>query len=346
MSISIPAKPLGEALLQLGEQTSLQIFFSPDVAAGLSAAPLSGKLEPEQALRQLLEGTGIDYVREGNNVTLSRPGEVALTLSAVRVADTALGATTEGTGSYTTGSSDTATRLPLSIRETPQSVSVMTRQRLDDQGLTQLIDVAQQVPGMHVNQTGSPGGDSSAIYSRGFVVENYQVDGMRRLSSYNSVVQSNDLVVFDRAEIVRGAVGLMNGTGTPAATINLIRKRPSDEARVSIKTQVGSWDYYRMEFDAGAPLNDSGSIRGRLVSAYQENDSYVDRLSERKKILYGVLDFDISDNTRGFIGMDIQEHGVQGQMRTGFRPFFTDGTRANWSRSDSSGASWAYSDRK
>src|SRR5690606_6237080 len=86
--------------------------------------------------------------------------------------------TTEGTSSYTSDSSNTSTRLRLAPRETPQSVSIMTRQRMDDQGLTQLTDVIVQTPGLILDGGGNMGSDSSPIYARGFQVDNYQIDGV------------------------------------------------------------------------------------------------------------------------------------------------------------------------
>ena len=70
-----------------------------------------------------------------------------LELGATAVSTTELGSTTEGSDSYTTGIMSTATKLPLSLRETPQAVTVITRQRMDDQAMTSINDVVQATPG-------------------------------------------------------------------------------------------------------------------------------------------------------------------------------------------------------
>lgn len=349
---NIAAGPLGRTLSTFSAQAGIALSFDPALTDGLLSPALSGTYSARDALNRLLAGSGLGLVqRTDGTYTLSKataatatPRESS-TLPEVQV--TAVqSATTEGTGSYTTGSASTATRLNLSIRETPQSVSVITRQRMDDQGLSQLSDVVTQTPGLVIAQTGNGGSDSSPIYSRGFVVENYQVDGVGQVfSGYNSLFQTNDMAIYDRVEVVRGATGLMNGVGAPSATINLMRKRPTAQFQASAKVEAGSWNYYRAEADLSAPLNEAGSLRGRVVAAYQENDSYIDRLHEKKGILYGIVEADLSPATLATFGVSLQNHDATGHSR-GARPaYFSDGSRAIWARSDSAAAEWAYSKR-
>ena len=349
---NIAAGPLGRTLSTFSAQAGIALSFDPALTDGLLSPALSGTYSARDALNRLLAGSGLELVqRTDGTYTLNKataatatPRESS-TLPEVQV--TAVqSATTEGTGSYTTGSASTATRLNLSIRETPQSVSVITRQRMDDQGLSQLSDVVTQTPGLVIAQTGNGGSDSSPIYSRGFVVENYQVDGVGQVfSGYNSLFQTNDMAIYDRVEVVRGATGLMNGVGAPSATINLMRKRPTAQFQASAKVEAGSWNYYRAEADLSAPLNEAGSLRGRVVAAYQENDSYIDRLHEKKEILYGIVEADLSPATLATFGVSLQNHDATGHSR-GARPaYFSDGSRAIWARSDSAAAEWAYSKR-
>lgn len=256
-------------------------------------------------------------------------------------------ATSEGTGSYTSiGAASTATRLPLTLRETPQSVSVITRQRMDDQGLTQLTDVITQTPGLVMSTGGNAGSDSSPIYSRGFSVDTYLVDGVRQVdSNYSSIFQTNDMAMYDRVEVVRGATGLMNGIGTPGGAINLVRKRPTAEFQASAKVDIGSWNSRRIEGDISSALNAAGTLRGRLVAAAQNNDSYIDRLEEKRRLLYGTIEADLGADTLLRAGMSLQQHDATGHARGGLPAYYADGTRTHWSRSDSAAATWGYSER-
>lgn len=137
-----------------------------------------------------------------------------------------LGQTTEGTQSYTTGSMSTATKLPLTLRETPQAVTVITRQRMDDQAMTSINDVVNATPGLFLNYSDGPG--RQTYTSRGFDIDNLMYDGIP--SGYNgaSAGAQPNLAMFDRVEVVRGATGLVTGAGNPSAAINMVRKRPLD----------------------------------------------------------------------------------------------------------------------
>ncbi len=205
-------------------------------------------------------------------------------------------ATTEGSGSYTTGSMSSATRLPLSIRETPQSVSVITRQRIEDQGMNDLNDVVKYAPGVTLRKFGS---DRQQFLARGFAIDNLMYDGLPTIVSTFTLdtISGADLALYDRVEVVRGATGLMTGAGSPSATLNLIRKRPTTTPQVSVTTSAGSWDRYRTEVDASNRLNDSGTLRGRVVAAYETGNSFVDERAKERQTFYGVLEADLSEST-------------------------------------------------
>jgi outer membrane receptor for ferric coprogen and ferric-rhodotorulic acid len=346
VQVQIPTQPLGNALLQLGRQTALQIVYDPAIVQGVNAPAVHGTLVPEQALQQLLSGTGIVYARQGNTINLSKSGAQELSEVVVRSGANADG-TTEGTGSYTGNVASTSTKLSLSLRETPQSVSVMTRQRMEDQGLTQLMDVVAQTPGLTASTSGNPGSDSSPIYSRGFQVSNYMVDGMGLVNSnYSSTFQTIDTAVFDRIEVVRGATGLLNGIGEAGGAINMIRKRPTKTFQASAKIEAGSWSHYRAEGDISTPINAAGTVRGRLVAAWENNRSYIDRYKEDKKVVYGVVEADLTPATLLTAGLMVQDHQGDAHARAGLPGFYDDGSRVYWKRSDSAASDWAYSKRR
>ncbi|WP_420995105.1 TonB-dependent siderophore receptor [Cupriavidus sp. 30B13] len=351
---------LDQTLGRFGREAGVMIAIDPELTGGLRSEGLRGTYTVPEALSVLLSGQQLEAVsgpsggyrlRRRNAVPTSAtvPAEPGVaTLAEVIVSTSAArDGTTEGTGSYTTNASNTATRLGLTLRETPQSVSVITRQQMDDQGLTQLTDVLAQTPGLTVSQSGNLGSDSSAIYSRGFAVENYQLDGVPQLNSnYNSLFQTADMAIYDRVEVVRGATGLMNGMGSPAATINLVRKKPTQDFQASVSVEGGSWDYRRFGADISSPLNQAGTLRGRFVAAYQENNGNVERYHEKREVFYGVVEADITPKTLATVGFSYQSFDITGIARSGLPLYFDDGTRTAWSRSMSAAADWAYSYRK
>jgi len=347
----IPAGELGASLNRIAEISGRIVSVPPALVRGLGAPALAGSYTTDEAMRRVLAGSGLEpYATDGGTLSV-RPAprrEESRILGEVTVAATALGdGTTEGSGSYTaTGPTATATRLGLSSRETPQSVSVITRQQMDDQGITLLADVVRQTTGLTLTKSGGNASVDNAIYSRGFAVENFQIDGVARVNGSSlTAFLVNDMALYDRVEIVRGATGLMNGVGTPSATLNMIRKRPTAEFQGYAQATVGSWDSYRAEVDVSSALNEAGTVRGRVVAATQENGSQVDYEKERKHIFYAVVDADLGPDTLASAGVAMQEYKATGTSRTGRPLFYSDGSRTDWSRSDSAAARWAESER-
>ena len=340
----IPAGSLAEALSQFAAASGVMITFSAEDTAGLGSPGLQGDFELHQGFAHLLQGSGLRLVQAGNKRYVLAKAErgAALELGATSINAAGLGATTEGTGSYTTGQSNTATKLPLTLRETPQSISVVTRQRMDDQGLNDITEVLQQTPGLSVQSLGS---ERFNIYSRGYSVDNYQFDGIPTtldIATQMSAQSLADMAIYDRVEVLRGATGLMTGAGDPSATINLVRKRPTAEFKGHITAGVGSWDKYRSEVDLSGPLTPTGNVRGRMVAAYQQNNSFMDHYSQEKQIFYGVLEADLTDTTLLTVGADYQKNNPQGSSSVAFPLFHSNGEQTSFSRSTNSAARWSH----
>ncbi|MCW2271922.1 Ferric-pseudobactin receptor precursor [compost metagenome] len=343
LTYDIPAGSLSVALSQFAAASGVMITFSSEDTAGLPSPGLQGDFELDQGFARLLQGSGLRVVQAGEKryVLAKVDNSGAVELGATSINAAGLGATSEGTGSYTTGLSSTATKLPLSLRETPQSISVVTRQRMDDQGLNDLTEVLKQTPGLSVQSLGS---ERFNIYSRGYSVDNYQFDGIPTTLDIVSQVSAQslaDMAIYDRVEVLRGATGLMTGAGDPSATINMVRKRPTAEFKGHITAGLGSWDKYRTELDLSGPLTPTGNVRGRMVAAYQQNNSYVDHYSQEKQIFYGILEADLTDTTVLTVGADYQKNDPQGSSSVAFPLFYSNGQQTDFSRSTNSAARWS-----
>lgn len=243
-------------------------------------------------------------------------------------------ATTEGTQSYTAGETRSATRMDLSLRETPQSVSVITRQLLDDLGAVRLDQALAQTTGIQVGQNDT---ERTRFYARGFGINNLQIDGMAR--GGNAPLQ--DTILYDRIEVVRGATGLMGGTGDPSATINMIRKRPTKEFQASAGLIMGRWDDQRFEADLSTPLNAQGSVRARTALAWQKRDSYLDMYHERKTVGMVILEADVRPGTLLTAGVDFQDNTPTGATWGAVPYWNADGSLANLPRNTSLTTPWS-----
>lgn len=350
----ISAGPLSQTLHQLALTSGITLAFEPEQVAGKTAAALQGSFTPEAALETVLRGSGLQVRSVAGGYTLvpegtaadvvepepDKPAEKILKLVPLAVDSTALPSTTEGTNSYTTGSMNTATRLGLSIRETPQSVSVITRQMIDDMQLESLTDVVNTVTGITARSQDSSRNSFSA---RGFAISNYQIDGVATTweGGWAAGESQMDTVLYDRVEVVRGASGLIAGAGNPSAAINLVRKKADSKEFIGhAAISAGSWDRYQGTIDLSTPLNEAGTIRGRVVGSYLDERSFVDLLENEKTVLYGTLAADLSDNTLLNVGVSQQQNKPTGSTWGGLPVWFSDGGRTNWSRSKTNAADW------
>lgn len=339
--INVRPQPLAAALNELSRQTSAQVLAAGDVVTGINAPAVSGRLTLQQALDRLLVGSGLVAVRNGSSqVTIQRASAAAAgsSLPTVTVQADSDG-TTEGTGSYTTRSTATATRLDLSQRETPQSVSVIGRQQIEDQNLVTLDDVLRQTPGIVSDRLD----ERVKFTSRGFELGT-MIDGVPTLS-FSSVAGEASMLstaIYDRVEVIRGSAGLLSGSGSPGGVVNLVRKRPTTEFAGHVTGGIGSWNRYNAEVDVGGPLNAAGTLRGRFVASRTEGKSFIESKKTAEDVLYGILEADLSPTTTLSLGVEHQKTATDGANFGQAPLFFSDGTRTNLPRSFNSSAPWSY----
>jgi len=226
----VAAGDLAAALRQIASQAGVLLSFTPGQTQGKTSVGLNGRYSVQEALSGVLRGTGLSAERSSNGsyvvrtVSTESGSGASSALPAVTV--TAQTDAAEGRAYVSAAPLSTATPLGLSLKETPQSVSVMTRQRMEDQGLTTIQQVMAQTPGITMFSLGS---ERSGFTSRGYAITNYQIDGVNSHSENLGLdalpAQSlADMALYERVEILRGASGLMTGAGDASGAINMVRK--------------------------------------------------------------------------------------------------------------------------
>lgn len=234
--------------------------------------------------------------------------------------------------------SSSATGLDLSIRETPQSVTVVDRQRIDDFALTNVNDLLEQTVGVTVQRNET---DRTEYSSRGFDITNFQVDGIG-LPLLGAVDGDLDTILYERVEIVRGANAIMTGVGNPSATVNYLRKRPTTTFQANASAYAGSFDMWRLEGDVSGPLSASGTLRARVIGAHEERNSYLDYNQVNRTVLGGSVALDITPSLTATVGYTRQENKADGILWGALPLVYSDGTRISYPRSASTSAPWTY----
>ncbi|WP_241968003.1 TonB-dependent siderophore receptor [Pseudidiomarina marina] len=237
---------------------------------------------------------------------------------------------------YLAGDQQSASKLDISVKETPQTVTVVTQERIRDFALNDINKILETSATINVEQV-----ETDRIYytSRGFEVNNFQVDGLG-LPLINSNTHGRiDSAVYERVEVVHGANGIMTGVGSPSATVNLVRKRPTSETQNNISATLSSWSGKRVEGDFSGALTDS--LRGRLVLVNDDSESYLDRYEHTSQVVYGVIDYAPTSNTLITVGHSEHRSDTDGNMWGAITLHYGDGTPTDFDRSVNIAADWS-----
>lgn len=306
-AFNMPAESLSVSLHALGRQAHINIVFDPAQVAGLKSAALDGDYPLKQALARLLAGTHLAATfvdattvvikprrRQHRQPGSQQPGSVD-TVRVVPQAQSPEQARTLNQVSVTGYVSGlTATRSETALRDIPQTVSVISRQMLDQQNATTLAKALRYQPGITIEQNNS---QQSYIYSRGFQVKSIHIDGGAPIQvatgSINAVgITSRDMAEYGNIEVLRGSDALFGGMGNPGASVSMNRKVPTDYFQQKYTASAGSWDNYRIMADVSGPLSDKWSARG-VVTGTTSHYSY-DIAHRREYMAYGVLKYEFN----------------------------------------------------
>lgn len=242
--------------------------------------------------------------------------------------------TVSETRAYSQNFSSVGSKDNTNLRQIPQSLTVITQQRIQDQNLFVLEDAMRKTTGMLVltNDSGR-----SSIFARGFEIDNYLVDGLPApVSSRNG--SQPELVMFENVEVLRGPAGLYGGNGEPGGTVNLTRKRAGRVFATQANASIGSWSNYRAEIDVSTPLVTSGRARARVVGAWQDSDSFQERNHRTTSVAYADFEFDLSSATTISVSTSWQDRDM---IPTIGLPAYTDGRLLDVDRSTYIGTDWS-----
>lgn len=319
----LPAQTMAASLAQFSALTGIEVRVAGGVVDRASTSSLQGDLSPADALARLLAGSGLSHRFVGEKlVVISRAVDDGSRVTGpVRVQGVegqggsvaAAGGTgpngsrdataTEGTHSLTTQAVGIGAKAPLAPKDSTQSVSVITRQRIEDQHLDSLAAALEQTTGITVAQGQNAANNlNPSFYSRGFEITSFQLDGgaplTKSVSNYlNDYVPVFDLSKYDHVEVLRGASGLYGGVGDPGGVISLQRKRPLDRQQLLVDAELGSFKHSRLSIDSSTPLLDEGRLSLRAVLTHDDSHFFYDTAKSRLDMAYLNLEAKLTNST-------------------------------------------------
>jgi len=235
--------------------------------------------------------------------------------------------------------SNGALNLDLAIRDTPQSISVVTDEQMRQFGATSVNDALRLATGVQVDEWET---NRTSYSARGFDILNTQIDGVGMPNSWGIATGAMDTFGYEKVEVIRGANGLLTGVGNAAGTINYVRKRPTNERRGTFGLSYGSWSTLRAEADYSTPFTEDGTWAGRIVAAHEGGESWLQANENRRDYVYGVVDGQVGENGTLAFGYSYQRGKSDGIMWGALAFMNSDGTQSEWPTSATTTQDWTY----
>lgn len=198
---------------------------------------------------------------------------------------------------YVAKRSLTATKTDTPLIETPQSVSVITRDQMDAQNVQSVSDSLRYSAGVITEANGpEPRGDMFQI--RGFDASSFR-DGLRDYTFDNQGGLSIEPYGLERVEVLRGPASVLFGQGGAGGIVQLVTKRPTAEPLHEVRLQVGSYDRKQAAFDFGGavPGTQNGEWSYRLTGLVRDANTQVDHTKDNRTYLAPALTWRPSADT-------------------------------------------------
>jgi catecholate siderophore receptor len=294
----IPAGPLGSAIEAYEKTTGLKVkLVLPDgTLEGFRSPGVKGLYREDDALREILEGTGLNYrAEDATTMIVGVQARDSVSVTAPIAQDVSLSKFTQ----------------PLI--DTPQSVTVVPQYVMQDQATSTLRDTLRNVPGISL-AAGEAGAQGDNLTIRGFTARNdIFMDGIRDFGSYY-----RDSFNFEQVEALEGPAGVQFGRGSTGGVINQENKTPEVEKFVSVNALFGTDLTKRITADVNLPMaNKLGGTAFRVNAMGQEGGVAGRDAAELRR--YGVapsISIGMNARTRGTLSYihlyenDIPDYGL------------------------------------
>ena len=300
-SYTIAAGPLDVALNQFARQAGIMLSATPEQTAGLRSTGLQGNYSIDQALTILMGGSGLQaFSQDGSSYVLRKGGFEAMSLPSTEVRGFALGNALGSMEGYNATHSQIATKTSTPLLETSQSVSVVTREQMDDQGSQTVAQAMRYTPGVLTNPYGATH-RYDYVALRGFndgSVDNIYLDGLKSMgdSGTYSTMQV-DPYFLERVDILKGPSSVLYGRSSPGGLVALTSKKPLYEPYHQVQATVGSNHQRGVGFDFSGPVDDDKRIAYRLVGLTDQSDTQFDHAEEKRYALAPTLSIDFTEDT-------------------------------------------------
>ena len=294
---NLPAAPLASTLNQIASQAGLALSLNPSLAAGKTSAPVNGQFDAAGALREALGGTGLQLEQSsaGTYSLVAVPeGVMALPATSVIGVEDAESAWGPVQG-YVAKRTAAGTKTDTALVEVPRSISVVTRQQMDDRNAHTLDAAVRYLPGITASSYGS---DTRAdwLRVRGFEPTQF-LDGLP-LPKGVYANPKQETWNLDRLALLRGPASSVYGQTPPGGLLDMVSRRPSAEASSEIQLQYGSDNHRQINFASTGKIDDEGRLLYGVSGVVRDGGTQIDHIDDKRYNIAPSLTWNIDEDTR------------------------------------------------
>ena len=294
---NLPAAPLASTLNQIASQAGLALSLNPSLAAGKTSAPVKGQFDAAGALREALRGTGLQLEQSsaGTYSLVAVPeGVMALPETAVIGVENTESAWGPVQG-YLATRTAAGTKTDTALVEAPRSISIATREQMDDRNVHSLDDAVRYMPGIVASSYGS---DTRAdwLRVRGFEPTQF-LDGLP-LPKGVYANPKQETWNLDRLALLRGPASSVYGQTPPGGLLDMVSRRPSAESSSEIQVQYGSDNHRQINFASTGKIDDEGQFLYGLSGVVRDSGTQIDHVDNKRYNIAPSLTWNIDEDTK------------------------------------------------
>ncbi|WP_236187250.1 TonB-dependent siderophore receptor [Pseudomonas protegens] len=294
---NLPAAPLASTLNQIASQAGLALSLDPSLAAGKSSAPVKGQFDAPGALREALRGSGLQLQRSpAGSYSLVAIADDVVTLAPTSITGQQAGESAWGpVDGYLATRTAAGTKTDTALVEAPRSISVATRQQMEDRNVQNLDDAVRYMPGI---VSASYGSDTRYDWMRvrGFEPTQF-LDGLPlpRGVYANPKAETWNL---DRLALLRGPASSVYGQTPPGGLLDMVSRRPSADTSHAVQIQYGSDNYRQINFASTGKIDDEGQFLYGLSGVVRDAGTQVDHIDNKRYNIAPSLTWNIDTDTK------------------------------------------------
>ncbi|HEY0286625.1 MAG TPA: TonB-dependent siderophore receptor [Pseudomonas sp.] len=294
----LPAAPLSTTLNQIASQSGLALSIDPSLAAGRTSAPVQGQFDAPGAMIQALRGTGLQLSQSsaGAYSLMAAPqGVMALPETSIQGRQDGYETAWGPVEGYAATRTAVGTKTDTALAQVPRSISVATRQQMQDRAVQNLDDALRYMPGVTASSYGS---DSRAewLKVRGFEPTQF-LDGLP-LPKGAYVMPKMETWDLERVALLRGPASSVYGQTPPGGMLDMVSRRPDSVASHEIQAQVGSYNRKQISFDSTGPIDDAGVFEYRVSGVVRDSGTSVEHIDDKRYNLAPSLTWNIDPDTK------------------------------------------------